>query len=58
MRQQVLLKLYPENLRLVGFYNSDKDEIIEFLTNNFEISAFEVAILYRNRWKIDFFSNL
>ena len=43
------IKLYPENLRLVGLYDSDKSEIIEFLTNNFEISAFEVAILYRNR---------
>lgn len=49
------IKLYPENLRLVGLYDSDKSEIIEFLTNNFEISAFEVAILYRNRWKIEFF---
>ena len=39
------IKLYPKNLRLVGFYDSDKGEIIEFLTNNFEISAFEVAIL-------------
>ena len=49
------IKLYPENLRLVGLYDSDKSEIIGFLTNNFEISAFEVAILYRNRWKIEFF---
>ena len=49
------IKLYPENLRLVGLYDYDKSEIIEFLTNNFEISAFEVAILYRNRWKIEFF---
>lgn len=49
------IKLYPENLRLVGFYDSDKGEIIEFLTNNFEISAFEVAILYKNRWKIETF---
>ena len=49
------IKLYPENLRLVGLYDSDKSEIIEFLTNNFEISAFEVAILYRNRWKIETF---
>ena len=44
-----------EKVRLVDFYDSDKGEIIEFLTNNFEISAFEVAILYKNRWKIETF---
>lgn len=28
---------------------------MEFITNNFEISALEVANLYRHRWKLRFF---
>ena len=26
-----------------------------FLTNNFELSAFEIAILYKNRWHVELF---
>ena len=29
----------------------------EFLTNNFEITAYEIANLYKNRWQIEVFSN-
>ena len=48
-------KLYPEKLRLVEFYNYINDELFVFLTNNFEVSALEVALLYQNRWKIEVF---
>ena len=48
-------KLYPEKLRLVEFYDSQNKELLVFLTNNFEISALEVADLYRNRWQIEVF---
>ena len=48
-------KLYPEKLRLVEFYDSQNSELLVFLTNNFEISALEVADLYRNRWQIEVF---
>ena len=48
-------KLYPEKLRLVEFYDSQNNELLVFLTNNFEISALEVADLYRNRWQIEVF---
>jgi len=41
--------LYPEPLRLVEFYDNENDEILSFLTNNFDVSALEVANLYRNR---------
>ena len=46
---------YPETLRLVEFYDSEKDVLLVFLTNNFEISALEVAYLYKNRWQIEVF---
>ncbi|MDR1582225.1 MAG: IS4 family transposase, partial [Prevotellaceae bacterium] len=48
-------ELYPENLRLVEFYNDEKDVLLAFLTNNFEVSALEIAHLYKNRWQIEVF---
>lgn len=48
-------QLYPESLRLVEFYDIEKDNKLSFLTNNFDITALEVANLYRNRWQIEIF---
>ncbi len=48
-------QLYPEPLRLVEFYDSDNDVTLTFLTNNLDVSAHEVANLYRNRWQIEVF---
>jgi len=48
-------KLYPEELRLVEFYDEEKDNRLVFLTNNFDVSALEVAYLYENRWQVEIF---
>lgn len=48
-------QLYPEPLRLVEFYDDENDTILTFLTNNLDVSALEVANLYRNRWQIEVF---
>jgi len=48
-------RLYPESLRLVEYYDDEKDIELVFLTNNFEASALEIARLYRNRWQIEVF---
>lgn len=48
-------KLYPGKLRLVEFYDNQNNELIVFLTNNFEVSSLEVAKLYKNRWQIEVF---
>jgi hypothetical protein len=48
-------KHYPEKLRLVEFYDDINGELLVFLTNNFDVSALEVANLYRNRWQIEVF---
>ena len=32
-----------------------KNELFEFLTNNFEITAYEIANLYKNRWQKEVF---
>ena len=47
--------LYPEKLRLIGYYDTEKNELFEFLTNNFEITAYEISNLYKNRWQIEVF---
>ena len=48
-------KLYPEELRMVEYYDDEKEVLLVFITNNFEVSALEVAHLYRNRWQIEVF---
>ena len=47
--------LYPENLRLVEYYDEEKDTDLAFLSNNFDASALEIAHLYKKRWKIETF---
>mgnify|MGYP000226998622 FL=1 len=46
---------YPEKLRLIKFYDKSKPKTYRFLTNNFEIDAFSVTMLYKNRWQIELF---
>lgn len=48
-------QLYPEKLRIVEFYDHQNDELLVFLTNNFVVSALEVAYLYKNRWQVEVF---
>lgn len=48
-------KLYPDKLRLVEYYDEEKDLLLVFLSNNFEVSALEIARLYKNRWQIEVF---
>jgi len=47
--------LYPERLRLVEFYDRENEVLLVFLSNNFEVSALEIASLYKNRWQIEVF---
>jgi hypothetical protein len=47
--------LYPENLRMIEYYDDEKDIMLTFISNNFDVSALEVARLYRNRWQIEVF---
>lgn len=48
-------KLYPEKLRLIEYYDAEKDNFLVFITNNFEVSALEVCNIYKNRWQIETF---
>lgn len=48
-------KKYPEKLRRIKFYDQETDRTFVFLTNNFELSAEQVALLYKNRWQVELF---
>lgn len=48
-------KDYPEKLRRIKFYDAERNKTLIFLTNNFELSAMEIALLYKNRWFIEIF---
>jgi hypothetical protein len=48
-------KAYPEKLRRVKYFDKEQGKTYVFLTNNFEITAAEVALLYKHRWKIELF---
>lgn len=49
------LKNYPEKLRKIKYYDNETRKILTFLTNNFSLSALEIALLYKYRWKVELF---
>ena len=48
-------EIYPVKLRRVRYYDMDTEREFIFLTNNFSLSAKEIALLYKNRWQIELF---
>ena len=48
-------KRYPEKLRRTKFYDEETDNVLEFLSNNFDLTAEEIAQLYKYRWKVELF---
>ena len=48
-------KKYPEKLRRVKYFDKETDITFDFVTNNFELKATEIAQLYKHRWSIELF---
>ena len=46
---------YPDPLRLIRYWDEENRREFIFLTNNFDLTALEVAELYHNRWQIELF---
>jgi hypothetical protein len=46
---------YPEKLRRIKYYDKETDKELEFLTNNLDLTAEEIAQLYKYRWKVELF---
>lgn len=42
-------------LRLVTIWNAEKEEEMEFLTNNLKLGATTIASIYKDRWQIELF---
>lgn len=47
--------LYPDELRIVKAIDPESGELISFITNNMELSATDIANIYRHRWDIELF---
>jgi len=48
-------KGYPKEIRKILFYDEERNIKFIFLTNNFDLQATEIALLYKHRWKIELF---
>jgi len=46
---------YPDAFRRIEYYDSEKNQKFVFITNNFELTALEIATLYKHRWYIELF---
>lgn len=46
---------YPDNLRLVRYYDEKQGREFMFLTNAMDLTAQQIADLYKNRWQIELF---
>jgi IS4 transposase len=42
-------------LRRVSYRNPDDGKVLVFLTNNFELPALAIAMLYKLRWRVEIF---
>ena len=48
-------KDYPTALRRIKYYDSEQERVFVFITNNFELSALDIAALYKHRWSVELF---
>ncbi len=48
-------KHYPDPLRRIHFYDAEQDRHFRFLTNNFDLPALTVCLLYKSRWQVELF---
>ena len=48
-------KHYPDALRRIHFYDTEKHRHLRFLTNNFDLPALTICQLYKSRWQVELF---
>ena len=48
-------KFYPEKLRIIKFFDEEKNKKLIFLTNDFDQSSETIATLYKRRWQVELF---
>lgn len=55
LRHVSSLQHYPDKLRRIHYVDADTGKSLVFLTNNFELPALTIALLYKRRWKVELF---
>lgn len=48
-------KDYPDKLRRIKFYDAESNRYFFYLTNNMDLSAEEIVLLYKNKWQVELF---
>jgi hypothetical protein len=46
---------YPDRLRRVSYRDPEDGKVLVFLTNNFDLPALAIAMLYKLRWRVELF---
>lgn len=46
---------YPSVVRLIKYYSAENNELLCFVTNNFDLDAATISLLYKYRWQIELF---
>ena len=48
-------KDYPDKLRRIKYFDEERKKELIFLTNNMDLAAKEIAMLYKKRWEVEIF---
>jgi Domain of unknown function (DUF4372)/Transposase DDE domain len=49
------VKVYPDALRRVSYLDTETNQRLKFLTNNFVLPAFTITQIYKCRWQVELF---
>ncbi len=55
LRNDRVSKDYPARLRRIHYVDPAENKRLVFLTNNFELPATVIALLYKSRWQVELF---
>jgi hypothetical protein len=55
LRNLSSIQHYPDKLRRVHYVDAESSKSLVFLTNNLELPALTIALLYKSRWKVELF---
>jgi len=55
LRNPSSIRHYPDKLRRIHYVDAETGKSLVFLTNNFELPALTIALLYKSRWKVELF---
>ena len=59
LKDEKVVLFYGENkkkehrARRIAYWDSENERLFEFLTNNFELPAEKIALIYKKRWQIE-----